>query len=135
HGAITQEMIASACGEVASGSSELQVRSPGTRHRHYQPQAKVQLVEDLLKLDPSSQRCGMIGLCVAEQMAVIASGLQSRFPQATVHLCYSLDEYACNLFEFFRHCDRLGLDRIYCQRVPHLGLGRAIMDRLQRAAE
>jgi L-threonylcarbamoyladenylate synthase len=135
HGAITQEMIASACGEVASGSSELQVRSPGTRHRHYQPQAKVQLVEDLLKLDPSSQRCGMIGLSEAEHRDLIETRLKNRFPQATVHLCSSLDEYASNLFEFFRQCDRLGLDRIYCQRVAHLGLGRAIMDRLQRAAE
>ena len=135
HGAITQEMIASACGEVASGNSELQVRSPGTRHRHYQPQAKVQLVEDLLKLDPSSQRCGMIGLSEAEHRDLIETKLKNRFPQATVRLCASQEEYASELFEFFRHCDRLGLDRIYCQRVPHLGLGRAIMDRLQRAAE
>jgi L-threonylcarbamoyladenylate synthase len=138
HGAITQEMIAQVCGSVSMGNKELQIRSPGTRHRHYQPQAKVHLIDDLLELEPSAQRCGLIGLCNSgnpDQMALFESRLLDRFPHATLHLCPSLDDYASQLFEFFRRCDTGKLDRIYCQRVAPQGLGRAIMDRLERAAE
>jgi hypothetical protein len=38
------------------------------------------------------------------------------------------------LFEFFRECDFENVPAIYCQRVEHSGLGRAIMDRLDRAS-
>lgn len=135
HGAITQEMIAQVCGSVSTGNSELQLRSPGTRHRHYQPQAKVQIVDDLGQLEPSPQRCGMIGICDPSEMESREIQLRKDFPQATIRLCASLDDYASNLFEFFRHCDTLGVVRIYCQQVAPHGLGRAIMDRLERAAQ
>jgi L-threonylcarbamoyladenylate synthase len=135
HGAITQEMIAQVCGSVLTGNSEQLLRSPGTRHRHYQPQATVQIVDDLGRLEPSPQRIGMIGLCDPAAMRRQEVQLRSDFPQATIRYCASLDDYASNLFEFFRHCDTLGVVRIYCQQVPPLGLGRAIMDRLERAAQ
>jgi L-threonylcarbamoyladenylate synthase len=48
-------------------------------------------------------------------------------------VCGSLDDYAGRLFEFFRECDFENVTTIYCQRVERSGLGRAIMDRLDRA--
>jgi L-threonylcarbamoyladenylate synthase len=48
-------------------------------------------------------------------------------------VCGSLDDYAGRLFEFFRECDSENVAVIYCQRVERSGLGRAIMDRLDRA--
>lgn len=135
HGAITQEMIAEVCGSVSTGNSELQLRSPGTRHRHYQPQAKVQIVDDLGQLEPSPQRCGMIGICDPSEMESREIQSQKDFPHAAIRYCGSLEDYASNLFEFFRYCDTLGVVRIYCQQVAPHGLGRAIMDRLERAAQ
>ena len=47
----------------------------------------------------------------------------------------SPEEYARNLFSFFRLCDDAGLKTVFCERVPLSGLGRALMDRLERAAD
>jgi len=43
--------------------------------------------------------------------------------------------YAAELYEFFREADRVGLKSIFCESVPAIGLGMAVMDRLSRAAE
>jgi L-threonylcarbamoyladenylate synthase len=45
-----------------------------------------------------------------------------------------LETYAHDLFAFFRACDRADCSVIYAQRVPREGLGRALTDRLERAA-
>jgi L-threonylcarbamoyladenylate synthase len=46
----------------------------------------------------------------------------------------NLLEAAAHLFEALHQLDRLGLEVIYAEPVPEEGLGRAIMDRLRRAA-
>jgi hypothetical protein len=43
-------------------------------------------------------------------------------------------EYAQSLFQFFRESDLRGISTIYCEQVKKTGLGRALMDRLERAA-
>jgi L-threonylcarbamoyladenylate synthase len=43
-------------------------------------------------------------------------------------------ERAAGLFDALHRLDAAGLDRIAAQAVPETGLGRAIMDRLRRAA-
>jgi L-threonylcarbamoyladenylate synthase len=45
-----------------------------------------------------------------------------------------LKEAAQNLFGAMRKLDSLGLEAIFCEKVPDIGLGRAINDRLKRAA-
>ncbi len=45
-----------------------------------------------------------------------------------------LREAAANLFSAIRRLDALDLDLILAETVPEAGLGRAIMDRLRRAA-
>ena len=45
-----------------------------------------------------------------------------------------LCEAAANLFSCLHRLDKAGLDIIYAEPVPESGLGRAIMDRLRRAA-
>ncbi|ADD27180.1 L-threonylcarbamoyladenylate synthase [Meiothermus ruber] len=46
----------------------------------------------------------------------------------------SLLEAAAHLFEALHQLDRLGLEAIYAEPIPEVGLGRAIMDRLRRAS-
>ena len=43
-------------------------------------------------------------------------------------------EAAVNLFATLRRLDTLGLDIIVARSVPEVELGRAVMDRLRRAA-
>ena len=47
----------------------------------------------------------------------------------------SVEAYARAAFDLFRRADALGAARIDAQRVPDDGLGRALMDRLRRAAQ
>jgi L-threonylcarbamoyladenylate synthase len=46
----------------------------------------------------------------------------------------NLVEAAANLFAALRRLDSVGLERIIVEPVPESGIGRAIMDRLRRAA-
>ncbi|MNC93403.1 Threonylcarbamoyl-AMP synthase [compost metagenome] len=46
----------------------------------------------------------------------------------------NLAEAAVNLFAALRRLDTAGLDHVIVEPVPEHGLGRAIMDRLRRAA-
>lgn len=54
---------------------------------------------------------------------------------AQTQVCRDVAHYAHELFDFFRRCDAAGVGTIYGQRVEPVGLGVALMDRLQRAAE
>ncbi len=49
-------------------------------------------------------------------------------------VCHNLEEYGRELFRFFRLCDAEGISIIYCELPSNEGLGRAIRDRLMRAA-
>jgi L-threonylcarbamoyladenylate synthase len=50
-------------------------------------------------------------------------------------ICASAEEYAHEVFAFFRQCDHAGIETICCETVPEKGIGAALMDRLRRAAE
>jgi L-threonylcarbamoyladenylate synthase len=103
--------------------AEEQPKSPGLRHQHYSPRAKVMLID---------RRSGIPQLETGNAYI----GLQRRygiFEGALV--CKNVEDYARSLFEFFRECDRKGIDIIYCESVEETGIGVALMDRLRRAAE
>ena len=96
-------------------------RSPGTRHRHYAPSARVRLAT------PAQARPGPDAAWI---------GLSPPLPgyaQATV--CRDVPDYARRLFDAFRRADADGLARIDAEPVPEDGLGAALMDRLRRAAQ
>ena len=50
-------------------------------------------------------------------------------------ICNSIEEYAHEVFNFFRECDRQNFDIIFCETVEEKGIGLALMDRLRRAAQ
>ncbi len=98
------------------------VRSPGLKHRHYQPFARVILVNHpIASPKPESAYIGLSLHTDPGQYALI------RIPS-------NLEEYASSLFQFFREADQQGIRTIYCQSVEPLGVGEAIMDRLLRAS-
>jgi len=123
-GAIGVEEIRRILPEVAiyAGDAKDAAASPGMRHRHYSPRARVVIVDD------ANEAKGR------ESAAFI--GLDARSVEfAKSAICASVDEYARRLFAFFRECDLAGIDAIFCQRVDETGIGRALMDRVRRAAE
>ncbi len=101
------------------------VRSPGMKYRHYAPKPRVVLVDTAGDI-PTHRgvRWGYIGHST--------EGIRSKPDRAC--LVPEVQTYAQMLFRFFRVCERAGVQVIYCQKVPEHGLGRALMDRLRRAA-
>lgn len=126
-GAITREQLSEVRPDVRSADRKIQAvtRSPGTKHRHYAPHARVCLVAEPHDVDPeTAPESGYIGLD--------KNGFREK--PRRVLACRDIAHYAQNLFRFFRQCENLGLKTVYCQNVPETGLGRALMDRLRRAA-
>lgn len=114
-------------------------RSPGMRHKHYAPNAKVILVEGPLQavigkikeLAESYRREGVkVGVLatdetIAEYAAVVVKSLGSRF---------NLEAIARNLFSLLREFDDEGVEVIIAEGVPSEGLGLAVMNRLRKAS-
>jgi len=93
--------------------------SPGTRHPHYRPRARVILVEDA-------------GTVTCDDCMVIAPspGAGVAHPRSY----RSLEDLGRHLYAWLREADALGARTIYVQRVPEGGLGTALMNRLRKAA-
>ncbi len=96
-------------------------RSPGIKHKHYSPRAVVMITGDAENLN-ATPNDAFIGL--TPPTTTLKLGL----------VCRNVEEYAHSLFEFFRECDRLGVEKIFCEEVEEDGIGAALMDRIRRAA-
>ncbi|MFO0923631.1 MAG: L-threonylcarbamoyladenylate synthase [Pirellulales bacterium] len=125
HGAITEDQLRTILPDLKRVQSghEGHVNSPGLRHKHYQPSAKV-IIEDHDQ-DLNGMRVARIGI---DPCPVHADFILHR-------LCASTEEYAGALYEFFRESDRHHADAILCQSLPETGLGIALMDRIRRASQ
>ena len=97
-------------------------KSPGQKYRHYSPEAEIVLVDGPPPSLPTNSQAAWIGLSTPPAGA--AKTLQ----------CQDMNEYARVLFGFFRTCDAEGIQTIYCELPPEEGIGRAIRDRLVKAA-
>lgn len=103
--------------------------APGQLAQHYAPRTPLVLA------DPSGFAAGRdisrSGLLAFGELPAYADGWR-----AVQQLSRSSDlrEAAANLFAAMRALDHAGVDQIVAAPVPETGLGRAIMDRLRRAA-
>lgn len=128
-GGLSIEMIEEAIGPVVvKPYSTSQPQAPGMLQSHYAPKIplKMGVVGELLSgFDPN--RTGVLafrrivpGIPAAHQVVLSKNG--------------DFAEAARNLFAGMRYLDGLDLDIILAEPVPEMGLGRAINDRLRRAA-
>ena len=97
-------------------------KSPGLKHRHYSPNARVFLISPKSKVQ-SPKFGAFIGL----------NDPSEKFDMTKI--CASVEDYAHSVFAFFRTCDIQKIETIYCETVEESGIGLALMDRLKRAAE
>ena len=97
-------------------------KSPGLKHRHYSPTAKVILVSPKSKVQ-SPKSSAFMGLNKPD------------FKCKKIKICASVEEYAHSVFAFFRECDHENIETIYCEKVTENGIGLALMDRLKRASD
>jgi L-threonylcarbamoyladenylate synthase len=115
------------------------VRSPGMKHRHYAPNAKVIVVEGklsavvakIMKLADLYKHKGInVGVLATDETQTfysvdIIKSLGSRF---------NLDMVARSLYGSLRDLDDLGVDVILAEGLSAEGLGLAVMNRLRKAA-
>ncbi len=97
-------------------------KSPGLKHRHYSPTAKVILISPKSKVQ-SPKSSAFMGLNKPD------------FECKKIKICASVEEYAHSVFAFFRECDHENIETIYCEKVAENGIGLALMDRLKRASD
>lgn len=128
-GLAVEDLEAVAGPVVLANGKETMRRSPGTRHRHYAPSVPVVLWDSsgnfkkLLEGESFPQRWGYVGMAPAP----IGCVAERRFA--------SLDTYAAGFFAALRALERLPLDAILAEFPSDTGIGRALQDRLRRAAE
>ena len=119
-GGLPAEAIEAALGRPLARRNEAEgVTAPGQLASHYAPRAA-------LRLDAAAPRAGEAWLGFGPDPAG-AQGLN-------LSSSGDLDEAAANLFAHLRELDAAGAGRIAVAEIPDRGLGRALNDRLRRAA-
>ena len=129
-GGLALERLEAEIGPIRNADSAANVDgpqlSPGRLSRHYATRTPLVIAESARAL-PFGKSCGLLTL-VAE------SGDDCFAAVEVLSQRGDLAEAAAALFAAMRRIDARGLDCIVARLVPEAGLGRAINDRLRRAA-
>jgi len=134
-GGLSLEALESEIGAIEiPAEREARSLSPGRAGSHYAPRPPIVLAAPH---EPVQSRPGeRLGLLAASDAAsTLAQRLGGPFTAVEV-LAADGDPVvsAANLFDALHRLDEAGVDRIIAQPVAEAGLGRAVMDRLRRAA-
>jgi L-threonylcarbamoyladenylate synthase len=139
-GPITHEQL-SQFAEVSSVVATQKISSPGQFPSHYAPKTPLRLIDIAENFFPQrNQRVGLLAWHPRRSDVQLAErrtrdGRSLKFAAVrSLSERQDLREAAANLFRHVRELDALGLDLIVVERVRSLGLGAAIMDRLERAS-
>jgi L-threonylcarbamoyladenylate synthase len=135
-GGLSREDIEKEIGEVRWTSAiEMLRRSPGTRYRHYAPNARVILFptadekkfKQFIQQNKAQQK--KVG-------SITYSKVLTDIEQSSIHVILesSIEHIARSLFKALRELDRQEVDVILVESVEEKGLGAAVMDRLRKAA-
>ncbi len=124
-GGVAVEAIEAVIGRVAAAAHQVVPAAPGMLESHYAPRKPVHVGDvTTLQQEYTGRRLGVISFtrshAVERSMALSHQG--------------DLAEAARNLFAVLRELDASDVDVILAERFPDEGLGRAINDRLRRAA-
>lgn len=140
-GGVTREQIERVIGPVAEGDggqSSGAPRSPGLKYRHYAPRARAIVVNGRPErvaeavLRAAEQRPGRVAFLLTDETI---AALRRRVPHVFGLGSKSAPEEAARrLYHGLRAMDRSGIDAIVIEGYDEKGIGRALMDRMRRAA-
>lgn len=148
-GAITIEMLKEICTKVNVDpaiehllDASLTPKAPGMKYKHYAPKADMTIVKGeenkvlkyfsdyILKSDKS-----MAVITVGEHLESVKKIIKNNNVKAlSVGSIKDMDSIAHNLFDILRKCDELKVDFILSEAFDETGIGKAIMNRLKKAA-
>jgi len=123
-GVITLEQLKKIDPRIKVARNSKKIKSPGQKYKHYAPKAKVKLIANC---EMTIAKLKTDGALIGIEKSFKGNGLN-------VKICRDLNDYAKNLFSFFRECDKKKIRAIYAQKVSEEGIGLAIMNRLKKAS-
>ncbi len=128
-GGIPVEDIEKVIGKIEISTSKKRPLSPGQLLRHYSPKTPLKIIKDKKDIKiPKNLKAGLLALKPPDDE------FKKLFIKIKVlSQTGDLKEAAKNLFSYLNSLDKEGLDIIYAEAPPQVGLGRAILDRLKRA--
>jgi len=137
-GAITKEMLNKIAPTAYDSQQESNVPiSPGVKHPHYHPNAKIILVkgsnEEKMKIKVSKLTKKNIKQAFYGFENIATKEDFTKYREFSGK--NRLYNYAQNLYSFFRDCDELDIEEIIIHQVPEIGLGHAIMNRIEKASD
>lgn len=124
-GGLPLEEIEKVIGKVVVQTTKGKIQSPGQLPSHYAPRTPLK-INALYQL-PSEKNIGVL-LFKKPEFKIQADVVEVLSEDG------DLREAAVNLFSALHRLDASGVKTIYAEHVPEIGLGLAIMDRLQRAS-
>jgi len=121
-------VIATASASVEAGEAQM---SPGTLLQHYAPLTPLTALGDINELvSARAQIVGQVGLLTLSPVP----GMEQFEVVEVLSRTGDLAEAATNFFAALRRLDAAGLTMLFATDFPNVGLGRALNDRLHRAA-
>lgn len=131
HGAISSEEIEKITGKLITiTNSEKTPNAPGMLTRHYAPNTDTYLTNNVVEMIKcfKGKRIGILvfknqvnGKCIIHKEILSKSG--------------DLNEAAKNLYAAMHRLDQKNLDVIIAERLPAIGLGKTMNDKLERATK
>lgn len=136
-GSITEEMLSSVIGNLQGAgllSEQDAPKAPGMKYTHYAPEAPVLLafLDDEDVTDKIEQLRSQ-----GKRVALVATDSYRHLPHdAFVSLGASdeIEAVSSRLFAALRECNQLPIDVIVAAAYPAEGIGKALMNRLEKAA-
>lgn len=131
YGSLSVEEIEAVVGEVfLITKNDATPDAPGMLTKHYAPKTNTYLTDDVLSLIASFEGKKM-GVLVLEDKLTLDAGIIKMVLSEKGDLV----EAAKNLYESLHQLDKMDLDVIIAQKMPDIGLGKSINDRLERATK
>ena len=125
-GGLPLEEIEKVIGKVVRQSKTKTIQSPGQLQSHYSPRTPMKLFKSLNQI-PLNNNVGVL-LFKRPVLKIKARTVEILSEKG------DLTEAAANLFLALHRLDESGVKIIYAECIPAVGLGSAIMDRLERAS-
>ena len=151
-GAITFEMLRDVCGNVnidpaiehllSTGEAP---KAPGMKYKHYAPKADMKMLRgkerevlSYLKSQIMESELETAVLTVDEHksdlLSFIKENKKDNVKLLSLGSSKDMSSIAHNLFDVLRKCDDLGVKNIISESFDESGIGRAVMNRLKKAA-
>jgi L-threonylcarbamoyladenylate synthase len=127
-GGIAREDLEKFVGQIAIAPLNPTPQAPGQLPSHYAPRTPLKiLVDHAAPLPSTSARVGLLAFKAGRERR------EGCARQEILSAAGDLREAAQRLFACLHRLDEAGLDVIYAEPLPEIGLGQAIMDRLRKA--